>query len=108
MGHGTETEGGVGRGTGDGMKWEGEAPAEPNLSANREIGKSGNGSEWRLVKWQRMVSGGQQMVSSKCRMVFSGGQCSCTAEKFLALKNCAPHLAPQLGSLGSSPSQMLS
>jgi hypothetical protein len=29
MGHGTETEGGVGRGTGDGTKWEGEAPAEP-------------------------------------------------------------------------------
>jgi len=30
----------VGRGTRDGMNWEGEAPAEPNLSANREIGKS--------------------------------------------------------------------
>jgi hypothetical protein len=30
MGHGTETEGGVGRGTGDGTKWEGEAPAEPH------------------------------------------------------------------------------
>jgi len=34
MGHGTETEGGVGRGTGDGTKWEGEAPAEPKT--NRE------------------------------------------------------------------------
>jgi hypothetical protein len=31
---------GVGLGTRDGMNWEGEAPAEPNLSANREIGKS--------------------------------------------------------------------
>jgi len=28
-GHGTETERGVGRGTGDGMNWEGEDPAEP-------------------------------------------------------------------------------
>jgi len=30
--------------------WEGEIPAEPNLigkSWNRQIGKSGNGSEWR-------------------------------------------------------------
>gem|GEM_PF-3066004 len=31
---------GVGLGTRDGMNWEGEVPAEPNLSANREIGKS--------------------------------------------------------------------
>ncbi len=23
------------------VKWEGKAPAEPNLSANREVGKSG-------------------------------------------------------------------
>ncbi|MFZ8851887.1 MAG: hypothetical protein ACO2PL_07250 [Armatimonadota bacterium] len=30
---------GVGRGTRDGMNLEGEAPAKPNLSANREIGK---------------------------------------------------------------------
>jgi hypothetical protein len=32
----------------EGRKWEGEAPAEPNLigkSAGRQIGKSGNGSE---------------------------------------------------------------
>jgi hypothetical protein len=29
MGHGTETERVVGRGTGDGMNWEGEAPVEP-------------------------------------------------------------------------------
>jgi len=35
----------VGRGTRDRMNWEGEAPAEPNLSSNREIGKSANGSE---------------------------------------------------------------
>jgi hypothetical protein len=37
MGHGTETEGGVGRGTGDGTKWEGEAPAEPKTAANERI-----------------------------------------------------------------------
>jgi hypothetical protein len=40
MGHGTETEGGVGRGTGDGTKWEGEAPAEPKTAAN---------GEWRMA-----------------------------------------------------------
>jgi len=44
---------GGGRGTGDGMGWEGETPAEPK-----------NGSEWRIASW-RMVSSFE-------------GQCSCT------------------------------
>jgi len=49
-----------GQGTWDRI-WEGEAPAEPNLSANREVGKSA-GREWN----------GRN----------GGGQCSHTAEKF--------------------------
>ncbi|MFA0736586.1 MAG: hypothetical protein OGMRLDGQ_003086 [Candidatus Fervidibacter sp.] len=51
MGHGTETERVVGRGTGDGMNWEGEAPAEPNLSANREIGKSASRETAAISDW---------------------------------------------------------
>ena len=50
----TDLKRGVGRGTRDGMKREGEAPAEPNLSANREIGKSASREmaaigDWRLA-----------------------------------------------------------
>ncbi len=48
------------------------------LSANREINKSASretaaNSDWRMLKQQRVANG------------FSGGQCSCTAEKFLCL-----------------------
>jgi hypothetical protein len=47
MGHGTETEGSVGRGTGDGTKWEGEAPAEPKTAAS---------SEWRVASSERRLA----------------------------------------------------
>jgi hypothetical protein len=51
MGQGTGTERVVGRGTGDGMNWEGEALAEPNLSANREIGKSASRETAAISDW---------------------------------------------------------
>jgi hypothetical protein len=57
MGHGTETEGGVGRGTGDGKKWEGEAPDKPKRQRVAN-------SEW-----------------------FSGGQRSYAAEKFRRIRD---------------------
>jgi len=43
-----ELERDMGQGTRDKGKWEGKAPAEPELSANREVGKSAGrkGSEW--------------------------------------------------------------
>jgi len=49
MEHGTETEGGVGRGTGDGTKWEGEASAEPKW---RRIASS----EWRIANSERRLA----------------------------------------------------
>jgi hypothetical protein len=51
MGQGTWDRNGTGRGTGDGMNWEGEAPAEPNLSANREIGRSASRETAEISDW---------------------------------------------------------
>ncbi|MFZ8853389.1 hypothetical protein [Fervidibacter sp.] len=57
-----ELERDEGRGTRDGMKWEGEVPAEP--------------------KRQRIANGEQ-------RVVFLGEQCSRTAENFRHIWRCA-------------------
>jgi len=40
-----------------------------------------------------MVSGGQQMVSSKWRMVFLEGSAPALPKNFLLFKNCTPHSA---------------
>jgi hypothetical protein len=60
-----ELERDEGRGTrdGDGMNWEGEAPAEPSCrqvvrSANRQVGKDTD-SDWRLVKVERRIANGE-------------------------------------------------
>jgi len=52
----------------------GRGVTEPNLSANCEVGKSAGreGNRWR-------------MANSDWRIVFSGGQCCCIAEKFRCL-----------------------
>jgi hypothetical protein len=49
-------------------------------------------SEWRLA------------ISDWC-MIFFGGQCSCTAEKFFGASEDAPSSYGILGSPGGSPSQ---
>jgi hypothetical protein len=58
-------------------------------SANRQVGKrTAANSDWRMLKQQRVANG------------FSGGQCSCTAEKFLCL-TIAPYTQhSNFGSLG--------
>jgi hypothetical protein len=50
------------------MKREGEAPAEPNLSASREIGKSASREMAAIGDW-RLANGEQRMANSKWRMV---------------------------------------
>jgi hypothetical protein len=50
------------------MKREGEAPAEPNLSANREIGKSASREMAAIGDW-RLANGEQRVANSKWRMV---------------------------------------
>ncbi|MCC6038962.1 MAG: hypothetical protein LM632_12235, partial [Armatimonadetes bacterium] len=60
-----ELERDEGRGTRDGMKWEGEAPAEPSCrqvvrSANRQVGKrTAANSEWRTAssEWRVVLCG---------------------------------------------------
>jgi hypothetical protein len=66
-------------------KWEGEAPAEPNLSANREIGKSASREMAANGDW-RLANGEQRVANSEW---FSGGQCSRTAENFRRIRRCA-------------------
>jgi hypothetical protein len=58
-----ELERDEGHGTRDGMKWEGEIPAEPSCrqvvrSANRQVGKDTD-SDWRLVKVERRIANGE-------------------------------------------------
>jgi len=67
------------------MKWEGEASAEPNLSANREIGKSASRETAAIGDW-RLANGEQRVANSEW---FSGGQRSCAAENFRRIRAAA-------------------
>ncbi len=67
--------------------WEGEAPAEPNLSANLEIGESagreGNGQRMANSEWRMVFSG--KAVLLHCRKIseyqkWLGGSGSCPTE----------------------------
>jgi hypothetical protein len=57
-----------------------------------------------MVKRQRAANGDWRMVKQK----FSGGQCSCTAEKFFGASGDAPSNDEILGSPGGSPSRIFS
>jgi hypothetical protein len=101
-------------GTQDGIKREGETPAEPGFwqivrSADRQIGK--NGSEWRIAtgkkaaNGERRVANGKTAASSEWRLanvetVISGGQCFLHCQKIRhytlhsALHTCNNRLKP--------------
>jgi hypothetical protein len=57
-----------------------------------------------MVKRQRAANGDWRMVKQK----FSGGQCSCTAEKFFGASGDAPSNDEILGSPGGSPYRIFS
>jgi hypothetical protein len=48
------------------MNWEGEAPAEPNLSSNREIGKSASRETAAIGDWPISAHGEYALALREC------------------------------------------